>query len=422
MIDAVKNTMMHIVEGRPEIVVINATNLGRFIDGIGVYVLNILREIARMQSNMRCVIYVNESCKDHLRDILFPPNCRVRWVSSRMSPDYGFKGHLIRLLYANWIAIRHRNALIFSASQLEAVFVPARNVIMIHDVIPLLFKKCHRKQYYYYRYLLGVALKLARVVITPSYHTKGLMEQMYPISPQKVRVIHNGVSAALPRSQPREGSPRPFILYTGRIVRMKNITGVLKAFALMKDIIPHKLVITGHGREKLRKEFELTRLAKYGIDEGRVEFRGHVSRNDMERLLDEASLLVFPSFYEGFGLPPLEAMAHGCPAVVSHVASLPEICGEAAYYVDPYDIPSIARGMYAVLTDHELRGQLIARGFARAKLYDWSRSAADHVDVFRRVLRARDVEVKTTGLHEAYGGVAARQRIIAAESPINFIS
>lgn len=410
--------MLNIGTTHHNAVVINATNLGKFIDGIGVYVLNILRELSQLETDLRFFIYVNKSCEEHLRDINLPPHCCVRRVSACMSPDHGFKGHLLRLFYANWLALKHRNALIFSASQLEAVFVSTRTVIMIHDVIPLLFKKCHKKQYYYYAYLLGLALKLARVVITPSYHTKGLLEQMYPVSHKKIRVIHNGVFGKLQGRRSDGASPhQPFILYTGRIVRMKNITGVLKAFGLIKDLVPHKLVITGHGRERLKKEFDRTRLAKYGIEEERVEVRGHVSTDEMEHLLQGASLLVFPSFYEGFGLPPLEAMAHGCPAVVSHVASLPEVCGEAAYYVDPYDIRSIARGMYAVLSDRDLRERLIVRGIERAKLYEWPRSAAAHVEVFEQTLRPKREEV----WQEVYGRMALRQGMASAHSSINVV-
>ena len=103
-------------------------------------------------------------------------------------------------------------------------------------------------------------------------------------------------------------------------------------------------------------------------------------------LYRNALLLVFPSLYEGFGLPPLEAMACGCPAVVSNVASLPEVCGEAAYYVDPYDIDSIAAGIYRVAKDDQLRKDLIERGLERAKLFTWEKSAKEHIKIFEELL------------------------------------
>jgi hypothetical protein len=102
----------------------------------------------------------------------------------------------------------------------------------------------------------------------------------------------------------------------------------------------------------------------------------------MAALIKNASVLVFPSFYEGFGLPPLEAMSYGCPLVVSRVASLPEVCGDAAIYVDPYDAQSIAGGIQKVLADNVLRRSLVRKGFERAKLFSWKESAQQHLRIF----------------------------------------
>jgi len=103
-------------------------------------------------------------------------------------------------------------------------------------------------------------------------------------------------------------------------------------------------------------------------------------------LYKNASLFVFPSFYEGFGIPPLEAAACGCPLVVSNVSSLPEIYGDAAYYVDPYDVENITEGMYKVLTDNKLRMKLIQNGLERVKMFSWDISAKKHINVFEEVL------------------------------------
>ncbi|MEK7845866.1 MAG: glycosyltransferase family 1 protein, partial [Nitrospinota bacterium] len=109
---------------------------------------------------------------------------------------------------------------------------------------------------------------------------------------------------------------------------------------------------------------------------------------DLIRLYQSADLLLSPSLYEGFGLPALEAMACGCPVVASNVASLPEVCGDAAYYVAPDNIESIAEGIYKVLTDNELRQGLVKKGFERAKLFNWEKSAKEHLKVFEDVLNS----------------------------------
>jgi len=212
--------------------------------------------------------------------------------------------------------------------------------------------------------------------------------QTYALVGSKVQVIHNGVrdslfSEAHLRTAREDGK---FILFSGRMVPMKNLAGTLRAFSLIKDRVPHKIVVTGYcqgnGETKLMSDL----VDQCSVERNRVEFKGHVSGRDMEDLLSRASLLVFPSFYEGFGLPPLEGMAHGCPVVVSKVSSLPEVCGDAAQYVDPANDSSIADGMYRMLTDAELRKKLIARGIGRAKQFRWRHSALKHLDLFDQAM------------------------------------
>ncbi|HXG01154.1 MAG TPA: glycosyltransferase family 1 protein [Bacteroidota bacterium] len=366
-----------------EPIVINATNIGRYIDGLGVYTLNLLCEIAQMQTHLRFIIYVNESCREHLQGITFPPSCTLRWVSRLVSPDYGFLGHLPRLLYSNYLSLKHPRSLAFVATQLEAMFFRSKQIITIHDIIPLLFPKSHKKQYIYYRYVLPHVLRRARLVITPSQHTRELLVATYGLNPDKVLVIHNGVRQSLQDVVRQTEIPdAPYILFTGRLVGMKNFEGLLRAFSLIKDRVPHRLVLTGHGTRKMRRKLQQLRLHDCDIEEGRVVYKGHVPAEEMEWLYRNASLLVFPSFYEGFGFPPLEGMAHRVPVVVSRVSSLPEVCADAALYVDPYDVHSIADGMYRMLTDSSLRQLLIVKGVERVQHFRWEDSARKHMQVF----------------------------------------
>ncbi len=371
-----------------EPIIINATNLGKYIDGLGVYTLNLLRELSQMETQLRFIIYVNKSAKEHLKDIQFSSRCELRWVSSLVSPDYRFRGHFLRLLYSNFISLKHRSSFMFVATQLEAVFFRVNQIITIHDIIPLLFRKSHKKQYFFFRYLLGHVLHKAKSVITPSQHTKNLLLQTYGLDERKVKVIHNGVRQSLCSALDKEKVEEKFILFTGRLVGMKNFSGLLRAFSLIKDSVPHKLVITGHGTRKMKRELQELRRADLPIDEGRVVYKGHVSSEEMEELLNKASLLVFPSFYEGFGLPPLEGMAHGCPVVVSNVSSLPEVCADAALYVDPHDVKNIASAMHKMLTDSNLRRMMIVRGVERAQHFRWEDSAKKHVQAFAEALQA----------------------------------
>jgi glycosyltransferase involved in cell wall biosynthesis len=393
--------------------VINATNLGRYLDGIGVYAVNLLRELSQLDSNHHFIIYLNRSCAEHVREIQFPDNCELRWVSSVVSPDHGFKGHFLRLLYSNYLGLRHRISVIFVVSQLEAILFRRNQIITVHDIIPLLFGKFHKKQYFYFKYILKHVLHRTRWVIAPSHHTKELLVESYGINASKVHVIHNGVRDSS-RDDSQDSSTRPdgeFILFSGRMVPMKNLAGVLDAFNLIKDKIPHRVVITGYDRKHSSSEASTAVPSNRASGRDRVEFKGHVSSGAMEQLMNEASLLVFPSFYEGFGLPPLEGMAHGCPVVVSNVSSLPEVCGDAAEYVDPKDIHSIADGMYKVLTEGSLRRSLIKKGLERAKGFSWEKSAKEHLEIFDGAIESAGTLRPIYGLQPTGFATATRDQL-----------
>jgi glycosyltransferase involved in cell wall biosynthesis len=309
-------------------------------------------------------------------------------VNKAVSPDYRFRGHLVRLLYSNYLSLKHPRSVIFVATQLEAIFFRSNQIITIHDIIPLLFRKSHKKQYFYFKYLLNFALRRAKSIITPSQHTKNLLMDVYGLDDGKVQVIHNGVRQSLHTvADQHVAEEGEFILFTGRLVGMKNFDGLLRAFSLIKDSVPHRLVITGHGTKQMKKRLQKLRLQDCNIEEGRVIYRGHVPSEEMERLYNKASLLVFPSFYEGFGFPPLEGMVHRVPVMVSKVSSLPEVCADAALYVDPYDIHSIASGMYKMLTDPQLRQLLIVKGVERVQHFRWEDSAKRHVQLFAEALQ-----------------------------------
>lgn len=356
-------------------IILNATNIGKQPDGIGLYTLSLLRELSKLDTNIKFTILLNKSSKQHIEGIAFPKNFSLSWINSRISPDFGFNSHLLRLIYSNLISLRHRKPLIFNTSQLEAMFFRSAQVITVHDVIPLLFKDSHKKQYLFYKYLLKYALYKANHIITPSEHTKEELVAIYGLPKDKISVIHNGIHDVYSKKVEHKVDVKKekFILYAGRIAPSKNIDGLLKAFQLIKDEIDHQLVIAGRG-------------GSIHSDNAKVIFKGYVSDVELRHLYKTASLFVFPSFYEGFGFPPLEAMACGCPVVVSNVASLPEVCGDAAYYVNPYDIGDIAKGIKTVLNDKQLQESLIKKGLQRVKIFSWQKSAKKIVQLLKELV------------------------------------
>jgi len=362
-------------------VVVNATSIGRVLGGIGVYGVLLVKALARLETSLRLEVVLNEDARPHFADTSFPESVRIRYVTAALSPDRGSRGHFLRWLYANQLSLRAGRRLVFGTSQIEAPLVGPRGIVTVHDVIPLLFEKYHPRQRHFYRHALGSALRGASAVITPSQATKSLLEKHYGLGGERIRVIPHGVS--VPRA-PRSAGARPrepFILCIGRPNPIKNIGTLLAAHRLLRPRLPVSVVFAGGEDPRPRSG------AQKDPD---IAFRGNVSDAEKIDLLDRASVLVCPSLYEGFGLPPLEAMARGCPVVISSTGSLPEVGGDAARYVDPRDAAGMAAAIREVLTDERLRLRMIDRGYQRAKAFSWEASARQHLGLFEEVLALGD--------------------------------
>jgi glycosyltransferase involved in cell wall biosynthesis len=249
---------------------------------------------------------------------------------------------------------------------LPRVDVPS--AVTLHDLqhldLPELFPRSERlfRRLFWHR-----SVRTASIVIVPSAFVRDRLVERLSFDPGRVRVIHHGIDHELftPGSETRE----PFVLYPAKTWPHKNHVRLLEAFAL------------------LRKERPELRLVLAGGDplpaQDGVEQVGRGSPAGLVSLYRRASALVFPSLYEGFGQPPLEAMACGCPAAVSSAASLPEVCGDAARYFDPRSPEEIAAAVADVLDDPE---PWRARGLERAAQFTWAESARRHEDAYRALL------------------------------------
>jgi glycosyltransferase involved in cell wall biosynthesis len=272
-------------------------------------------------------------------------------------------------------------------------FVPCgyRNVITVCDMTPLLFPGSHgRMNVWHHRFVLPVILRRADRVITISDCSKRDIVRLCGIPEEKVVVTPLAADPAF-RPDPEgtagsavTGLPRPYILNVGTLEPRKNLEGLLRAFgAAKREGLPHTLVVTGArgwGRSRLAAIVEELRL------EESVVFTGFVDDHDLPHLYAGADFFVYPSLYEGFGLPPLEAMACGTPVITSNVSSLPEVTGEAALLVDPRSVTDLAAAMVRLAGDASLRETLRERGLARARLFSWERTAAETLTVYRGVL------------------------------------
>jgi glycosyltransferase involved in cell wall biosynthesis len=234
-----------------------------------------------------------------------------------------------------------------------------------HDVYPEFFG---RAELAYRRRVYGWTVRRSRVVITISEHARAALVERLGLDPAHVRAIHLAVDHE--RFAPADRERRPFLLYPANRWPHKNHERLFEALRLVRRERPElRLVLTGSGHDGKP------------TPEG-VQLRGRVSADELVELYRTASALVFPSLYEGFGMPALEAMACGCPVAVSRVASLPEICGDAALYFDPREPEDIARAVLELL-DRPV--ELAVAGLERAAGFTWERCAREHDAVYREL-------------------------------------
>ncbi len=299
-------------------------------------------------------------------------------LPSELVPEYRRAATIPGRLAAMGLAAARPGPLQRRLAAAEAVHFPLTlripplavpSAITLHDLqhldLPGLFSRGERA----FRALAYTrSARSARIVIVPSAFVRERASLRLGLAAEKLRVIHHGIDHERfsPSDEPRE----PFLLYPARPWPHKNHARLYEAFTLLRRDRPElRLVLTGGGHRGL-------------VPEG-VELRGEVSADELVSLYRRAAALVFPSLYEGFGQPPLEAMACGCPVACSNAASLPEVCGDAARFFDPLQPQAIAEAVAELLADP---APWVERGLARAAGFSWERSAAAHEAVYRELL------------------------------------
>lgn len=271
-------------------------------------------------------------------------------------------------------------------------------VLTVHDLIPWVLPEiapgastAHPMHARYLRYA-GPALQRAAAVIAVSESTRRDLLTRFPLAPERVVVVPYGVSARFRPLPPEECAPvlaryalaeQPYLLFVGRIEQRKNVGRLLAAFARLRRAgLPHRLVIAGTPGRGEPLDALYDQMAALGPAVIQLDYVAH---DDLPALYNGATALVWPSLYEGFGMPPLEALACGTPVVTSAVASLPEVVGDAGLLVDPTSVEAIAAAIERVVNDAVLRQTLRARGLERAQRFTWARAAQQTLEVYRRV-------------------------------------
>ena len=344
--------------------------------GIGTYIRNLLRHLARIDSQTEFVIF----CRPEDRETLARVGENFRPV-----PETSGNYSVAEQLKIPLAVKRERVTLYHAPHYVLPPLVRCRSVVTIHDVIHLMFPQYlpNPVALRYAKWSITQAAHRATRVMTVSESSKRDILRFVDTQPDKIDVIYNAYDERFAMEPREEDVVRvreryqltdEFVLYAGNVKPHKNLERLIQAFHLVRQRgLDHlKLVLIGDEISKytaLRRAVHQHQLHKY------VRFLGYLPEETLAVMYRLAGVFVFPSLYEGFGLPPLEAMASGTPVVTSNVSSLPEVAGDAAVLVDPYDPQAIADGIYRVLTDEQLRRDMVHKGIARAGQFSWEQSA-----------------------------------------------
>lgn len=326
------------------------------------------------------------------------------------APFFKSKGLLIKIINIivdfGWrqfvlpYKLKNRKAdILHSPSFFAPWILPCSSVTTIYDTSYLYYPQGYNPLWlFYFKHSVTLGMKRAKKIIAISKHTKKDILRNFTISPEKIEVIYGGVADRFApiRNNVVKGAFRGKYKLDGEIILSvselnfrKNIPTLLKAYYLFKTkysefkTTKYKLVLCGQKGKAFDANI-LSQIEELNLKND-VIFLGHIPDDDLPLLYNVATLFVFPSLYEGFGLPPLEAMACGCPVIASNTSSLPEVIGEAGILVDPLDADGFANAMKRIISDDSLREELIKKGIERARLFSWEKAAKETLAVYSQV-------------------------------------
>jgi glycosyltransferase involved in cell wall biosynthesis len=365
--------------------------------GVGTYIRNVVRTLARLDRESHYFL-IGPPAKVAEFGAL-PPNFEAVALAGR---DDTLKGNLefraiVRRLKCDVVHVPH---LFWLPRGLGCPYV-----LTVHDLLEHMYgsrdASSLRRSLHYY--LTRRVLRGAARVIAVSQFTKNEIERLLALPDKRIEVVYNAIDERFLHGHATEADREliaqrylvnyPFILYAGAIRPHKNVVRIIEAFSALKSELQKeqafpdlKLIIIG---DDLSSHPRLRRTVVRSGVQNDVRFLGFVPIEVLRIFYDVAKIFVFPSLYEGFGLPPLEAMAHGTPVVTSNTSSLPEVTGSAALLVNPENVFEIRRGLQRALLDPALRAGMKQRGYEQAQRFSWTTSVLRILEIYREVAGAR---------------------------------
>jgi glycosyltransferase involved in cell wall biosynthesis len=349
--------------------------------GKGWFTFNIVRNLLKIDRKNEYILY----CSDFVAGFEEFKNAKQKRISG--------KGILWHINTAIDIYKEKANMFFAPTSFIIPILLPKsiKSIIVVHDLVAFLSPKTHNKKAVFVeKLLLKTALKKAYKIVAVSKNTKKDVMEKFDTDEQKIEVIACAAGGEygkikeeiLKEFAKKTNLPEKFFLAVGTIEPRKNYVNLVKAFALIKERFPdYYLIIVGKNGwdfTPVYEEIKRNYLQKY------VHVLGYLSEKSLVNLYNLAEALVFPSFYEGFGIPPLEAMKSHCAVISSCTSSLPEVVGDAALLVDPNSPSQIAEAMVKITTDKDLKNTLIEKGLKQSEKFSWEASADKLYEVIHK--------------------------------------
>jgi len=364
--------------------------------GIGEYTQNLLKAIFETDKTNQYFLFYNvwnKNLEKNLPKFDFPD---VKWCATRWpNKVFNFSGRIFGFPKFDKI-IEHRFKI-----KLDLFFCPnfgfislsknIKKIVVAHDLSFLVNSDWFSLKRKLWHKTIGAKryFKTADSIVAVSENTKRDLVDFYNISEEKIKVIYPGIKEVKPQEigiLKKFDLPAKFIFYLGTIEPRKNVLGIIKAFEAWKNnskIADDYFLVLAGARGWLSGD--VWKAIADSPFKNKIKYLGYVAEEDKFALYHSASLFLYPSFYEGFGLPPLEAMSCGVPVIASANSSFPEVLGDAAFLVNPYDLNDIANGIEEVLSNQTFRELLIKKGEERVEKFSWQKAAEEWTDLVNRL-------------------------------------
>ncbi|GAH31265.1 unnamed protein product [marine sediment metagenome] len=350
--------------------------------GVGLYTRNIVKNLLEIDKDNQYVLFYQG--KRRKTSFSGYSNVEEQWINVpyKMLWDQ---------IFIPFSALKSRIDLLFSPKWTVPLVLPCKTVIVVPDVGYYLYPEFYGlKDILYLKFIIPLYLRKTTRIIAVSHTSKKDIIKFTGVDKSKIVAIHVATdiftgplnSSFIEKVKTKYALPSRFILHVGIIYPEKNVERLIQAFAKVAEKFPHKLVLVGGFRWKYSRVFGL--IEEFNLKD-KVIITNWIPRSELPAFYKLADLFAFPSLYEGFGVPVLEAMACGCPVVTSSTGATPEIVGDAALIVNPKSVDEIYKATVRVLEDEKLKKELVSKGYARAKKFSWEKSARETLSVFKEL-------------------------------------